>query len=237
MSIIEIQNLGVAYDKHFVLHDISFAISPNDYIGIIGPNGGGKTTLIRCILRLMKPTVGTIVYGSVRTPGSFPTIGYLPQYNRIDPKFPITVEETVLSGLGGRKPLISRYTAEEREMARRTLKRMELEGLEQRPIGALSGGQLQRTLLGRAIIAQPEVLILDEPGTYIDKRFETHFYPLLDEINRTCAIVLVSHDIGTLLRKAKTVVGINRTLYLPPAEGAAKEWAETVMTTQKDFIS
>lgn len=139
-------------------------------------------------------------------------MGYLPQYSSIDRKFPITVEEVILSGLSSKKPLASRFTARHREKASAVIARMGLEGMEQRAIGALSGGQLQRALLGRAIISDPQVVILDEPSTYIDKRFEARLYELLAEINKDCAIILVSHDIGTVLQQVKSIACVNETL-------------------------
>ena len=153
-------------------------------------------------------------------------MGYLPQYNSIDRKFPITVEEVILSGLSSQKSLISRFTASHREKARQVIARMGLEGLEDRAIGALSGGQLQRALLGRAIISDPQLLILDEPSTYIDKRFEARLYQLLAEINRDCAIILVSHDIGTVLQQVKNIACVNETLDYHPAASVNTEWLE-----------
>ena len=219
--IIEIKNLSAGYDGRTVLHDVNLSIYERDFLGIIGPNGGGKTTLIKCILGLLKPTGGEIIF---HTPEKAPIrtstegtstetsaknshqsssaksqlfLGYLPQYSTIDRKFPISVEEVILSGLSIQKSLTSRFTPEQREKGKQIIARMGLEGLESRSIGQLSGGQLQRALLGRAIISDPAVLILDEPSTYIDKRFEARLYELLAEINKECAIILVSHDIGT----------------------------------------
>ena len=143
-------------------------------------------------------------------------MGYLPQYNSIDRKFPITVEEVILSGLSSKKSLISRFTKEHKEKAHQVIVRMGLEGLEERAIGALSGGQLQRALLGRAIISYLEVVILDEPSTYIDKRFEARLYQLLAEINKDCAIILVSHDIGTVLQQVKSIACVNETRTTTP---------------------
>ena len=183
--IIEIKNLNAGYDGRTVLRDVNLTVYDRDFLGIIGPNGGGKTTLIKCILGLLKPLSGEISFTSSRTAGNFQlTMGYLPQYNSIDRKFPITVEEVILSGLSSKKSLISRFTKEHKEKAHQVIVRMGLEGLEERAIGALSGGQLQRALLGRAIISDPEVVILDEPSTYIDKRFEARLYQLLAEINK-----------------------------------------------------
>lgn len=153
-------------------------------------------------------------------------MGYLPQYNSIDRKFPITVEEVILSGLSSQKSLISRFTATHREKARQVIARMGLEGLEKRAIGALSGGQLQRALLGRAIISDPALVVLDEPSTYIDKRFEARLYELLAEINHDCAIILVSHDIGTVLQQVKSIACVNETLDYHPDTGVSEEWLE-----------
>ena len=219
--IIEIKNLSAGYDGRAVLRDVNLTVYDRDFLGIIGPNGGGKTTLIKCILGLLKPTAGEIVYRD-----SPLTMGYLPQYNSIDRKFPITVEEVILSGLSSKKSLTSRFTAGHREKARQVIARMGLEGLEERAIGALSGGQLQRALLGRAIISDPQLVILDEPSTYIDKRFEARLYELLAEINKDCAIILVSHDIGTVVQQVKSIACVNETLDYHPDPGISGEWLE-----------
>ncbi|MDR0894546.1 MAG: metal ABC transporter ATP-binding protein [Prevotellaceae bacterium] len=217
-KLLEITGLSAGYDGHTVLHDVNLTIYEHDFLGIIGPNGGGKTTLIKCILGLLKPVAGQIT-GSC-------TIGYLPQYTMIDKKFPITVEEVILSGLSSQKSLTSRFTAVHKEKACQIIARMGLEGLEQRAIGELSGGQMQRALLGRAVISDPDMVVLDEPSTYIDKRFEARLYQLLAEINRDCAILLVSHDIGTVLQQVKSIACVNETLDYHPDTGISSEWLE-----------
>ena len=243
--LIEIKNLSAGYDSRTVLRNVNLTVYDRDFLGIIGPNGGGKTTLIKCILGLLKPTTGEILYrvttasnnnpaflDNSATNSQFSTLnsqfsmGYLPQYNSIDRKFPITVEEVILSGLSSQKSLISRFTATHREKARQVIARMGLEGLEKRAIGALSGGQLQRALLGRAIISAPALVVLDEPSTYIDKRFEARLYELLAEINHDCAIILVSHDIGTVLQQVKSIACVNETLDYHPDTGVSEEWLE-----------
>ena len=227
--LIEIKNLSAGYDHRTVLRNVNLTVYDRDFLGIIGPNGGGKTTLIKCILGLLKPTAGEILYSdkqSLTTNRSSLKMGYLPQYNSIDRKFPITVEEVILSGLSSQKSLISRFTGTHREKARQVIARMGLEGLEERAIGALSGGQLQRALLGRAIISDPELVVLDEPSTYIDKRFEARLYELLAEINHDCAIILVSHDIGTVLQQVKSIACVNETLDYHPDTGVSEEWLE-----------
>lgn len=243
--IIEIKNLSAGYDGRTVLHDVNLSIYERDFLGIIGPNGGGKTMLIKCILGLLKPTGGEIIFHTPEeTPEetsakpsakssrqsssakSSPLLGYLPQYSTIDRKFPISVEEVILSGLSIQKSLTSRFTPEQKEKGKLIISRMGLEGLEHRSIGQLSGGQLQRALLGRAIISDPAVLILDEPSTYIDKRFEARLYELLAEINKECAIILVSHDIGTVLQQVKSIACVNETLDYHPDTGVTTEWLE-----------
>ncbi len=226
--IIEIKNLSAGYDGRTVLHDVNLNVYERDFLGIIGPNGGGKTTLIKCILGLLKPTGGEIILNTPATKGSDiqPSLGYLPQYSTIDKKFPISVEEVILSGLSIQKSLTSRFTSEQKEKGKLIISRMGLEGLEHRSIGQLSGGQLQRALLGRAIISDPAVLILDEPSTYIDKRFEARLYELLAEINKECAIILVSHDIGTVLQQVKSIACVNETLDYHPDTGVTTEWLE-----------
>jgi zinc transport system ATP-binding protein len=219
-TLLEIKKLSAGYDGRTVLKEVNLIVHRSDFLGIIGPNGGGKTTLMKCILGLLKPTAGEIL----RAPAL--KIGYLPQYTTIDRKFPISVEEVILSGLSSQKSLTSRFTAEQREKARSVITHMGLEGLEHRPIGELSGGQMQRALLGRAVISDPELVILDEPNTYIDKRFEARLYELLAEINHTSAIILVSHDIGTVLQQVKSIACVNETLDYHPDTGITNEWLE-----------
>ncbi len=224
--IIELQGVEVAYDEKTVLRDVNLTVYERDFLGIIGPNGGGKTTLIKVILRLLKPRKGTLRFFADGRPVEEIKIGYLPQYNNIDKKFPISVYEVILSGLSRQKSLFRRFSAEQRQRVTDIIRQMGLEGLEQRPIGQLSGGQLQRALLGRAIVSEPDVVILDEPNTYIDKQFEAKLYDLLARINQQRAIILVSHDIGTVLQNVKTIACVNETLHYHPDTEISSEWLE-----------
>lgn len=230
-TIIKLDGISARYDKENVLEGVSLEVKAHDYLGIIGPNGGGKTTLMRIILGLKKPTGGRIAYYRDGMAVDKLAMGYLPQYNQIDRQFPISVYEVVLSGLDGGRQLLRRYSQEQHEQVRQTLRRMELEPLAERPIGALSGGQLQRVLLSRAIVGRPEVLILDEPNTYIDKRFEEQLYETLEDINRDCAIIIVSHDIATILDNVKHVACVNRTLHYHKTADMPREKLE------KHFLS
>lgn len=224
--LIQLTDISASYDEKRVLNHIHLTVYEHDFLGVIGPNGGGKTTLIKIILGLLTPASGSVRFYHQGKEVPEITMGYLPQYNHIDKKFPISVYEVVLSGLNKQKSLFRRYTAEQHEQVKRMIARMGLEGLENRAIGALSGGQLQRALLGRALVSNPEVVILDEPNTYIDKRFEGKLYSLLEEINRERAIILVSHDIGTVLQNVKTIACVNETLDYHPDTEVPVEWLE-----------
>lgn len=224
--IIQIDGLCAGYEGKTVLSQVDLTVYEHDFLGVIGPNGGGKTTLIKCILGLHQPSQGHIRFYKEGKEVSEINMGYLPQYNSIDKKFPISVYEVVLSGLSKQKSLFRKYTPEHHEQVRRIIARMGLEGLEDRSIGQLSGGQLQRALLGRALVSNPEVVILDEPNTYIDKRFEAKLYSLLEEINRERAIILVSHDIGTVLKNVKTIACVNETVHYHPHTEVPSEWLE-----------
>lgn len=225
-NIIQINNLCAGYEGKTVLSHVNLTVYERDFLGVIGPNGGGKTTLIKCILGLHQASHGRIRFYKEGQEVPEINMGYLPQYNNIDKKFPISVYEVVLSGLSKQKTLLSRYNAKHHEQTRRIISRMGLEGLEHRAIGELSGGQLQRALLGRALVSNPEVVILDEPNTYIDKRFEAKLYSLLEEINRERAIILVSHDIGTILKNVKTIACVNETVHYHPHNEVPSDWLE-----------
>ena len=224
--IIQVDGLSASYDHKTVLSKVKLTVYEHDFLGVIGPNGGGKTTLIKSILGLHQPDTGKIRFFKQGKEVPEIKMGYLPQYNTIDKKFPISVYEVILSGLSKQKSLFRRYNDEHHESVRQMIVRMGLEGLEHRAIGELSGGQLQRILLGRALVSNPEVVILDEPSTYIDKRFETKLYSLLEEINQERAIILVSHDIGTVLKNVKTIACVNETVHYHPHTEVPTEWLE-----------
>ncbi len=225
--LIRLSDVRAAYGEKTVLNHIDLTVYEQDFLGVIGPNGGGKTTLVKLILGLLKPVAGRIRFfeNGKEVPGI--PMGYLPQYAQIDKKFPISVYEVVLSGLSKEKSLFRRPSAEQHGRVRRIIARMGLEGLEERAIGELSGGQLQRALLGRALVSNPRVVILDEPNTYVDKRFEAKLYSLLEEINKERAIIWVSHDIGTLLQNVKAIACVNGVLDYHPDTEVAPEWLES----------
>jgi zinc transport system ATP-binding protein len=209
---IEIEKVSVAYEGKTVLRDLSLTLYEGDFLGVVGPNGGGKTTLLKVILGLLPPAAGSVRFYQKGKPVASLKMGYLPQMTQLDRRFPISVREIVASGLMSGKPLFRSFLPDQNRQIDSVMKLMGVSDLASRPIGELSGGQLQRALLGRAIVSRPQVLIMDEPGSYVDKRFEARFYPLLKEINQESAIILVSHDIRTVASLTDRIVHVNRTL-------------------------
>lgn len=223
-KLIELEHITAGYDQKIVLRDICLTIWEKDFLGIIGPNGGGKTTLLKVILGLLSPISGQIKQFPDDT-GTL-KIGYLPQMSNIDKRFPISVREVVASGLTAEKPLFHNFSESQNRRIDEVITQMGLEEFANRAIGQLSGGQLQRVLLGRSIVSRPQILILDEPNSYVDKRFESRFYQLLEEINRESAIILVSHDIGTVLSMVKNIACVNETLHYHPGTDVSPEWLD-----------
>lgn len=219
-----------------MLRDVTLDIYKGDFLGIIGPNGGGKTTLLKVILGLLKPASGNIKFYHEGEEVSKLKIGYLPQINNIDKKFPITVWEVVASGLAEEKPLFRAYTKAQKARIEEAMEQMGVLEFENRPIGELSGGQLQRVLLGRAIVSRPELLILDEPNSYVDKRFESRFYELLEQINQESAVVLVSHDIGTVISMVKNIACVNETAHYHPGTDVTEDWLTEVFDCPIDLV-
>ena len=170
-SLIKIRDLGVRYDTTIALEHVDLDIYTDDFIGVIGPNGGGKSSLVKAIMGTL-PHSGRIEYSDLLMRGGKPHIGYMPQVSSFDKAFPISVIEVVMSGLQRERGLIRRYGKEERRRAMETLEQASLRGLENRAIGELSGGQLQRVMLCRAIVSEPRLLVLDEPTNFVDNRFE-----------------------------------------------------------------
>ena len=227
-KLIEINSLTVGYEnKPNVLNDVSLTIYEDDFLGVIGPNGGGKTTLLKTILGLIKPESGTVNFydKGVKVPSL--NIGYLPQINQVDKKFPISVSEVMLSGITSNKKYFRRYTSDEKKRVVHVSNQLGISSILNRAIGELSGGQLQRVLLGRAIIDNPKLIILDEPSTYVDKLFETDFYKLLGEINKDIAIMLVSHDVGTIISLVKNIPCVNLGLHYHSGSDISQDWLST----------
>lgn len=211
-TILELRGVAAGYNGKTVLNGVDLDVCADEFLGIVGPNGGGKTTLLKVVLGLLKPYAGSVCYmrGGVQC-GSL-RIGYMPQQAQIDMHFPISVRDVVLSGLNVERRLLRGFTSAQLRREREVEALLGLEDIASRPIGQLSGGQRQRTLLGRAIVSQPEMLVLDEPDAYIDNFFEKKLYSLLKEMNKDCAIILVSHDLAAVRQHAKRTVLVDHKL-------------------------
>jgi len=220
-QLFEIVSLAAAYNGNIVLEEINFSVNENDFIGVIGPNGGGKTTLLRVILGLVKPLKGSVIFNTELLTSK--QIGYLPQLQTGDLTYPVTVMDVLLSGLMIRKGLFAPMTGPDRKKASEVIEELGLAGMTDTHMNELSGGELQRVLLGRAVIGDPELLLLDEPGNFVDTNFENDFYGKLCELNNRMAILMVSHDIGTISSYVKSFACINRTLHYHPSSEITNE--------------
>ncbi len=199
-KILSVESLNVSYGKYRVLEDINFEISRGDYVGIVGPNGSGKTTLVRTLLGLIQPESGSIHFGNGLEIARH-KIGYLPQIAiTTDSLFPAKVQEIVEMGLLVQKKFPKILNREDKDKVHKILNELGIEDLKDQKIGQLSGGQQQRVLLARAMVGQPEILILDEPTSALDPKIRGEFYQMIDDLNKNMqvTIMLVSHDIGSI---------------------------------------
>jgi len=205
-NLLHLKNIFAGYEGKTVLREVNLNVKPNDFVGIIGPNGGGKTTLLKVLLELIAPYQGSVV----KKDGL--RIGYLPQINTIDKKFPISVKEVILSGQHANNWILGSNNKTTQKVDE-LLQFVGMAEYKNTAIGDLSGGQMQRIFLCRALISKPHLLILDEPNTYVDKTFEENLYNLLGELNKDMAILLVSHDVGTISSLVKTIACVNGGLH------------------------
>lgn len=187
-TLVDIREIDFSYGLRKIFAGFSLQVAASDFLLLTGPNGGGKTTLLRLIGGLLQPTSGVIQ----RKPGL--TLGYLPQIRKIDRNFPITAEEVVLSGLQNQKSAGQKFEAAHYEQVKSVMRELELEKVARRRIEFLSGGQWQRVLLARALVSQPDLLLLDEPDTHLDEASKALFYKMLHQRRKDTAVVMVSHD-------------------------------------------
>jgi len=221
-EIVCLKNVYVYFNKLPVLENINLSIKENDFLAIIGPNGGGKTTLLKVILGLIKPDKGEVkIFGKNPKEGR-KLIGYLPQYTIFDPSFPASVFDVVV--MGRYKGTFKGYSKKDKEEALDALKTMGMLEFKDRQIGKLSGGQLQRVFIARAIARKPKLLLLDEPMASIDPEMQKSFYELLSKLKEKMAICLVTHDIGVVSVYVEEIACLNRRLfYHGPKEAGLKK--------------
>lgn len=207
-NILEVENLSIAYGHDDVVKDVSFTVNKGDYVNIIGPNGAGKTTLVKAILGLISDYQGAITIKAE-------TVGYLPQKNNNNDKmFPASVKEIVSLGLLGNHKRPKLFTANDHKRIEEVLKKLGIYHLRYRRIGELSGGEQQRVLLARAIVNNPQLLILDEPTSALDPHFKQEFYQFLNRLNQEDGITIlhITHDTGNKESGYNKILYINRTI-------------------------
>ena len=211
-SIIECTHVSFSYGQARVLEDINLSVQEDEFFGLIGPNAGGKSTLLKLFLGLLKPDEGEIKILK-RSPGEVRSrIGYVPQFPSYRRDFPICVGDVVVMGRLGLASMTGAYSKADRERAQTAMRALELEDIADRQVSSLSGGQVQRMLIARALASEPEVLILDEPTANIDIRLEEDIFALLKKYKEHMTIIVVSHDIGFISAYVDRVGCLNKTL-------------------------
>ncbi|SEM04636.1 zinc transport system ATP-binding protein [Syntrophus gentianae] len=224
-QVVTFQDVSFSYGGMPILEDVSFSIPERTFISIVGPNAGGKTTLLKLMLGLLKPSKGTIEVFGQYPEKARTRIGYMPQYVQFDPNFPVSVLEVVLMGrLGAGKGMrIGPYSKTDKAIALEALQELEMEKAKNRPFIVLSGGQRQRVLIARALAAEPDLLLLDEPTSNVDMAVETELFELLNSMSQTITIVVVSHDLGFVSQYVESVVCVNRQVMMHPTTAVTGE--------------
>lgn len=218
-SAIDIDNLSFAYQDFLVLRNVSLRINENQFIGIIGPNGGGKTTLLKLILGFLQPTSGTIqLFG--RPPAAMQShIAYVPQSVRLDKQFPISALEVVLQGRLQQLPWYGWFRKEDKDAAISALEQVGMLSFQDKAFGTLSGGQAQRVLIARALVSNPTLLLLDEPTSSIDSKAQAEIYDLLRSLQGKMTILMVTHDLETVIALVESVICVQHSVMtLKPQE-------------------
>ncbi|MFW3146472.1 MAG: metal ABC transporter ATP-binding protein [Thermoplasmatota archaeon] len=234
---IEIRGLTAGYDGEAILKDVDLEIDHGEFFGLIGPNGGGKSTLLKVILGLIKPMQGRVrIYGEPPEKGRR-HVGYVPQYTTFDKDFPITVMNVAMMGRRRNKGLRPFYSPKDKEAAIKALEEVGMWEFRRKQINELSGGQKQRVYIARALAMDPRVLLLDEPTASIDAKMEESIYKLLREINRDRTIVLVTHDIGVISSHVDTVACMNRHIFVSDGPELTAEMLEESYQCPVDLIA
>ncbi len=235
LKAVEINHLSIKFNEQLILNDINFSIEEKDFMAIIGPNGGGKTTLLKVILGLLTPDEGKVKVFGKDPKKAKDLMGYLPQRLDFDHDFPINVFETVL--MGRYHGLLKKYSNQDHKAVIQALKDVEMDELKDRQISKLSGGQMQRVFIARAIVRDPKLLIMDEPMASIDPEMQHSFYELMSRLKNKMAIVLVSHDVGAVSTHVDKIACLNQKLYYHgPVEDSA-EGLEEVYHCPIELIS
>ncbi len=214
--VVSVRNLTFGYGREVVLDGVDLDIQPRDFLAIIGPNGGGKTTLLKVMLGLLRPWSGEVVYHLPSGPDPRGRLGYVPQFSTFDRDFPLRVSDMVMMGRlgnGGLSGLLRPWSRQDRAAAEEAIERLNLSGVARAHVAEISGGQLQRVLIARALVSQPEILFLDEPTASIDAESRETLRELLEDLNRSIPVVVVTHDVTSIASMVRRIACINRRLF------------------------
>ncbi len=236
-EVLAIRHVWAAYDEQTVLEDVTLSVEALDFIGIVGPNGGGKTTLFRVVLGLVQPTRGEVCILGKSIRQGRRHIGYVPQLTVFDSDFPISVWEVVQMGRLSTRGLLQRYTDEDDEIVADALGQVEMLDQRDRLFADLSGGQRQRVYIARALATEPAILLLDEPLASVDPQVSSSIYDLLSVLNQSVTILMASHDIGAISAHVKSVACLNRRLFYHGDESLTTEMLEMAYQCPVDLIA
>ncbi|HNT69998.1 MAG TPA: metal ABC transporter ATP-binding protein [Syntrophorhabdaceae bacterium] len=222
-AVVSFRDVDFSYNSVPVLENVSFTIYDKSFISIVGPNAGGKTTLLKLMLGLLGPSRGTIEIFMLPPDRARALIGYMPQHVQFDPHFPVTVLDVVLMGRLGNGTRFGPYRKRDRAICLEALKKLEMYDAWKHPFGALSGGQRQRVLIARALATEPKLLLLDEPTSNVDMAVETELFELLNALSKTITVIVVSHDLGFVSQYVQRVVCVNRRVAVHPTAAITGE--------------
>ncbi len=236
-EVICLEDVWVRYNGAPALEGVNFSVQEQDFIGVIGPNGGGKTTLLKVVLGLEQPCRGEVRVLGLEPRRARQFIGYVPQYSDFDREFPVSVWDVAMMGRVGRRGLFRRYTRDDRDAVSEALCQVEMLEYKDHPIGQLSGGQRQRVYIARALTTEPKILLLDEPTASVDSRVMGNVYQLLQELNTRTTIVLVSHDIGIISSYVKTIACLNHRMIYHGSRQITPDMLEAAFVCPVDLIA
>jgi len=234
---LSVRHVWAGYNAEMVLEDVNLSVNELDFIGLIGPNGGGKTTLLRILLGLLKPARGEVRIMGMDVEQGRRHIGYVPQIVAFDQDFPVSVWDVARMGRLGTRRLLHRYTAEDDKLVVAALRNVDMLHLRDHPIGGLSGGQRQRVYIARALATEPSILLLDEPLSSVDPQTSTSIYELLGRLNERMTILLVSHDMSAVAANVKTVGCLNRRLFYHRQKRITPDMMQSVYGCPIDLIA
>ncbi len=236
-EVVSLKNIRVDYDALTALEGVTLSVKQKDFLGIIGPNGGGKSTLLKVILGLVKPTAGEVKVLGLTPKKARKFVGYVPQANPLDREFPINVWDTVLMGRLGQLGYFKNYRQEDKKITTDALKTIEMLDFKNYQFGKLSGGQKQRVLIARALTTKPKLLLLDEPTASVDTHTKAGFYDLLEKLKERMAIILVSHDIGVISSYVEKIACLNQKLFYHDTKEIKQEELEAVYHCPVELIA